>query len=393
MIDVLSYAPAFATPYCGDTSEIASALAARRLTRTRSLIADSLAASGAEETARAALAFVPGSGRAWRPEAGLALKAHRDGSCGLAALQLALACAGTGGNGCLESALDGPEWLYLDGWLTAAAGRCSVRSCGRSIGIDSETGSAEFVISAQNRWVPAKSVESPWTAYSSGGLAPRYVTVSGLRHSVEGFPWICEKPSGVAAGHIAIDPGPAAPRIATIHRGWEVVLEHAPVFGFWIASTAEGCLLLDPGEGQIAQSGSSFDHPGLIAIEPPDSPVFCGEILVHECSHQQLLIYTMMAPMVKPGSRETYYSPIKRADRSIDRVLTGAHAVGNILLYYAALERGMDLDRPGRARVDQHRAWFTEDYRSALDRSESLTEAGRALWDSLRNAVDSAMKQ
>jgi HEXXH motif-containing protein len=182
-------------------------------------------------------------------------------------------------------------------------------------------------------------------------------------------------------------------RIETIHQGWQLILEHAPVYGLWVASTAAGCLLLDRSGTQVAQSGSSFDQPGLIAIEPPDCPVFCGELLVHECSHQQLLIYGMVAPTVSADSHEVCYSPIKRANRTIDQVLIAAHAVGNMILYYAALRRTMELDRLSCERFDLHRTWFAEDYRPALDRSESLTEAGRVLWDSLCHAVDCAMRQ
>jgi HEXXH motif-containing protein len=88
-----------------------------------------------------------------------------------------------------------------------------------------------------------------------------------------------------------------------------------------------------------------------------------------------------------------YYSPIKRAHRSIDRVLTGAHAVGNMIVYYATLRQTMELDPHSQERFNQHCKWFSEDYRPALDRSECLTEAGRTLWTSLCRTVDCAMEQ
>jgi HEXXH motif-containing protein len=87
------------------------------------------------------------------------------------------------------------------------------------------------------------------------------------------------------------------------------------------------------------------------------------------------------------------YSPIKRAHRSIERVMCGAHAVGNMIIYYATLRRSITLDRASQERFDQQRCWFAEDYRPALERSKSLTEAGRALWDSLCNAVDRVLEQ
>jgi len=390
MTDMVSYAQAFASPDGGDNTGIVRTLALGRLNSTRRRITGALADAGQGETARTLLAFAVGAGSAWRPETGLAMLAYRRQSHGLAAMQLAAAYAGTGGSGWVESRIEAPQWLYLDGWLTPVDGRCGLRSDGRSITIDSDFGSATYLASGlasgESHWRPADAPGGPWTAYSSGGLAPRYVTAGGLRNAVEGFPWI----SGTPPLAVMERPNTADARIATIHQGWRVILDRTPVYGAWVASTAAGCLLLDPNGSGNPQSGSSDDHPGLIAIDPPDCPVYCGEILVHECSHQHLQIYAMVAPLVTAGSREMYYSPIKRARRTIDRVLCGAHAVGNMILYYAALSRSMTLDRASQERFDQHRSWFAEDYRPALDRSESLTEAGRTLWGSLCNAVDHA---
>lgn len=395
MTNMTSYAPAFASPEGGDTTGAVRTLAAGRLQSTRKRIVNALAESGEEETSQAAQAFAVGKGSAWRPETGLALLAHRRGQHGLAALQFAAACAGMGGSGRVDTRVETAQWLYLDGWLTPVYGPSSLSSDGGSIAIHSDYGSTTYCASNQNRWSP-EGAQGPWTAMASGGLAPRYVTVSGLRHSVEGFPWISDTPPqvagrGTASGRPSVDA--ASQRIASIQQGWNVIVNHTPVYGAWVASTSAGCLLIEPSGSPLAQSGSSYDHPGLIAIEPPESPVFCGEILVHECSHQQLLIYGMVAPLVTPGSHEQYYSPIKRATRPIDRVLTGAHAVGNMIIYYATLRRSMDLDSLSAVRFHQHRKWFSEDYRPALDRSESLTEAGRTLWASLCSTVDCATEQ
>jgi len=232
--------------------------------------------------------------------------------------------------------------------------------------------------------------------FATGTLAPRYVTATGLRHSQEGFPWISTAAS-CAAGDMTDSgwPPSAVPirRIASIAQGWKTIVSHAPAYGAWVADTAAGCLLIEPSGTHTAQSGSSYDHPGLIAIEPPECPLFCGEILVHECSHQQLLIYSMAAPLVTRGTQEMYYSPIKRATRSIDRVLTGAHAVGNMIRYYAILRQSVELDPQSCERFDRHCKWFAEDYRPAIDGSQSLTEAGRLLWTTLCQAVDHAMVQ
>jgi HEXXH motif-containing protein len=396
MTDMTTYATAFASPDEQGTMGAIRALALGRLNSTRKRIAGALIESGEEAKAEALLSFRPGNGNAWRPETGLALSAFRNRQHGLAGLQWAAAGAGIGGSGCVELHVETPQWLYLDGWLTAVKGACALRADGASVVVESDLGSSTFRVSAENRWSPAEAEPGPWTVFASGGLAPRYVTVTGLRHSVEGFPWIPGNPP--RTGDEVLDSGrpprAAAGRwLAGIRQGWETIVTRTPVYAAWVADTATGCLLIEPSGTHSAQSGSSYDHPGLIAIEPPDCPLFCGEILVHECSHQQLLIYSMVAPLVTRGSQEMSYSPIKRATRPIDRVLTGAHAVGNMIRYYAILRATGQLDPQAQDRFDRHRKWFAEDYRPALEHSESLTEAGRRLWASLCRAVDQAMAQ
>ncbi len=387
MTDTVSYAKVFASPAGGDASGLVRSLALGRWNSTRRRVAGALRDSGEEKSAEALLGFTAGRGSAWRPETGLALMAHRERSHGFAALQVAAAAAGMGGCGSLETRVDAPRWLYLDGWLTPVAGTCTLSADGNTVTIRSELDNTSYTADGRG-WRPSGTPAGPWTVYATGGLAPRYATYSGLRHSVEGFPWISQAPPVENPKRPTADP-----RIGIIHRGWEVILDRTPIYGSWVAATAAGCLLIDPSGTHAAQSGSSFDHPGLIAIEPPECPVFCGELLVHECSHQHMLVYTMIAPLVTAGSTEAFFSPIKRATRSVDRVLSGAHAVGNMIIYYATLRCTGPLDQGSQQRFDQHCKWFAEDYRPSLDRSETLTAAGRAFWDLLCQAVDSALEQ
>lgn len=387
MTDMSSYARAFACPANGAAVGIVRALAAGRLNGTRKRVASVLGREGHDALAQALLSFTPGKGSAWRPETGLSLLFHRNGANELAALQAAAACAGMGGTGQVEARFEQPQWLYLDGWLQPVQGECSLVASDGSIRVRSELGTATYSLGAEHHWTPDGLPPGPWRVFSSGGLAPRYVSVSGLQHSVEGFPWVTEAPPARPLSWAA-----PQPRIDVLHAGWRVILDKTPQFGPWVASTTAGCLLLEQSGSHEAQSGSSYDHPGLICIEPPDDAVFCGEILVHECSHQHMLVYTMVVPLVKPGSEEAYFSPIKRASRPVERVLSGAHAVGNMLLYYYELDRKMTLDAKARARFEEHRDWFAKDYRPALDQSRSLTEAGGDFWRGLCDAVDSAAR-
>jgi HEXXH motif-containing protein len=392
MTNMPPFASAFASPHGGEAHAVVRALALARLNSTRRRIAAAVENRGLAETGQALLAGAAGQASAWRPETGLALQrmlsqpSPDSSTLQMAALQLAASCASMGGSGCLEARVEGPQRLYLDGWLVPVSGCWNLAADGRSIRINADLGEAAFLASDHNRWSPADPLPGPWTAYASGGLAPRYVTASGLRWSVESFPWISDPPPLNAVDR----PGGPDARITAIHEAWRKILEFSPVYSAWVASTAAGCLLLDPSGKGTAQFGSSYDYPGLIAIEPSDSPIFSSEILVHECSHQHLLVFGMVAQLVTPDSDEMSYSLIKRAYRTMDRVLTGGHAVGNMIIYYASLRRKMELHTASRKRFDQYCTWFADDYRPALNQSKSLTEAGRTLWSSLCRAVDSA---
>ncbi|HVK63006.1 MAG TPA: HEXXH motif-containing putative peptide modification protein [Polyangium sp.] len=388
MADISSHADIFASPVHGDAVGAVRSLAAGRLNATRRRVADVLSRAGKDEAARALVAFTPGRGSAWRPEMGLALLALRNDAPALAALQLAALHGGMGGSGVVEVDIDTPQWLYLDGWLEPIQGACRLAAGENKTTLHSDLGHATYVLSPEKNLVPAEAPGGPWRVFPSGGLAPRYVTVSGLRHSVEGFPWIEGPPPAPPATVTA-----PQERIDVIRAAWRLLLESAPLFAPWVASTAAGCLLLDRSGSHEAQSGSSYDHPGLIAIETPDDTAFCGELLVHECAHQHMLLYSMVAPFVQTGSDEVYYSPIKRAHRPIERVLSGAHAVGNMIVYYHALRRTTGLDAAAQDRFSVHQRWFDEDYRPALDQSKTLTETGQRFWRGVCNAVDSAARQ
>jgi hypothetical protein len=190
MADLTSYAAAFASPVGGDTSGVVRTLSLARLNSTRKRIAAALAASREAETAQALRELQAGNNSAWRPESGLALMACRNQHTRLAALQVAAAYAGMGASGQVATRLDHAQWLYVDGWLTAVDGNCSLKADGQSIVVESDLGVASYQVADDSRWLPVANNCGPWTAVASGGLAPRYVTVSGLRHSVEGFPWI-----------------------------------------------------------------------------------------------------------------------------------------------------------------------------------------------------------
>lgn len=380
-MDTTAYARLFASPHAGSSEGIVRKVAGSRLRRVRRDIARALVDAGEAKAAEALLGFAEGSHSAWRPETGLSLLAYRKGSITAGALQLATALAASGGKGSLEARVDSPVTLYMEGSVITVCGACSISADGHAVAITSDHGRSLF-IAADQGWAAVDAV-GPWTSQPTTARAPRYVTATDFCGAVERFPWLTTPPQPAAVSPSSV----RSADLSTICGSWQLIARGAPAYSSWLASTAVGCALLKP-RGGGPQSASSSDHPGLIAIEPPACSVFCGEMLVHECSHQQLLAYTSFAPLVNSGSDETCYSPIKRSSRPLRNVLFGGHAVGNMILYYAELRRTLILDEASTGRFRAQCAWFTEDYRVALGKSRSLTSAGRLLWSRLCDVVD-----
>jgi HEXXH motif-containing protein len=382
-MDATAYAKVFASPHAGSSEEVVRKVAGARLRRVRRAVARALVDAAEVTAAAALLAFTEGTGSAWRPETGLSWLAYRSQSAAGGALQLAIAIAGSGGQGSLEVRVESPVSLHLDGWVVTVEGACAVSADGRTVVIRSDRGRSLF-IAADRCWVMTE--ENPggaWRSQPSGARAPRYVTATGFCGSVERFPWLAAKPQPAPIGPML----ETSTAVASLRGGWQLIAEKVPLYSAWVMSTAVGCSLLAP-SGRGHQSASSSDHPGLLAIEPPACPVFCGEMLVHECSHQQLLAHASFAPLVNAGTEETCYSPLKHSPRPLLNVLFGGHAVGNMILYYAELQRNMELDEASRGRFKAQCTWFAEDYRLALDQSQSLTRTGRLLWRQLCDVVD-----
>jgi HEXXH motif-containing protein len=112
--------------------------------------------------------------------------------------------------------------------------------------------------------------------------------------------------------------------------------EAAPQYHAWVL-----CLLKEvtptrrPNENMIASS-SAPRRPGGIDIAAPASVTETAEMLVHECSHQFLYMVSWFGTLVTEAARP-HYSPLKRRERPLERIVLGYHAFGNVLLAYEQL--------------------------------------------------------
>lgn len=378
------FAPEFACPSAGDSTDIVETLARTRFDATKRVVVRALSDAGMITTADQLAAISEPDGNTWRPETGLAQSASTQGRHDIAALQLTLANAGSGGVGSVEVEVEGEDLLFFDGWLMPVAGTSRVRADNDAVRISSGANELKFS-RKQGHWVPTDEAPLIWNVHSTDvRIGPKYISRTSLKNSAHGFPWPSTQGAASIQPTVKRD---ASEKIATIRAACELLAEHSRGYSSWMANTATGVLLLDSGGLNTASSNSGFDHPGLIALDPPECPVHCGELFVNECTRQHLLIYMMVAELVANGHGEIFYSPVKRTYMTTRRSLANAHIVGNLILYYRDLERARKLDRASRERYWLHHIAFAEECVPALDGSRQLTEAGTAMWNQIREAV------
>ncbi|ACY15513.1 HEXXH motif domain-containing protein [Haliangium ochraceum] len=135
-----------------------------------------------------------------------------------------------------------------------------------------------------------------------------------------------------------------------------------------------------PGEHMIASNSSAL-RLGGVDIATPASTTETVEMLIHECSHQYFHMASWLGTTVTPDARP-HYSPLKRRERPLERILLGYHAFGNALIAFGRLvELGMDRDIDERRRTV---VAYMDELKLPLADEDGISELGLALYRPLR---------
>lgn len=175
--------------------------------------------------------------------------------------------------------------------------------------------------------------------------------------------------------------------VGDLQAALQVLRRHAPTYLLWVSRVLRGILPQHRSSPELLESGSSNRRPGLVFMTFPVAPAPCGELLVHECTHQYLYLLERMGRVDNGEDNSLYYSPIKRCDRPIRAILLAFHAFANVLLYYrmcrsSGLEDGGYCERQEEQLLPQ-----LKDLLGPLRRTKGLTPAGRSLWEPLAAAI------
>lgn len=159
---------------------------------------------------------------------------------------------------------------------------------------------------------------------------------------------------------------------------------HLPQYFKWFTCmVCEITPLKRPGPHTIGSSSSDTRWGGL-NIAWPASMTETIEMMIHESSHQYFHLLTWLNPMVKPDAK-MYYSPLKKRERPLEKILLGYHAFANASLAFESLiDLGFGDDIQNRKEcVDE----YMRELIPPLEETDGLSELGEAIYQPLRKRI------
>jgi HEXXH motif-containing protein len=231
--------------------------------------------------------------------------------------------------------------------------------------------------------LPASAPPAPaegWSELSVADLGARgrkLVIFDAATHHVsplkDSYEYTVEQTSGVAK---------------TLEQAGLLLEAYAPAYLDWAADAAYGLVpIKQPGEDTV-KSVSFADLFGIPYISFPIPPIKLAEALVHEPSHQYFHYVQIDTLLTNGRDKALYPSPYVNKDRPIDRILVAFHAFANITLFYrACLTGGLPEGREKAEREIAFHLPILTQFSEALGRTPGLTEAGRALFEPLRERL------
>jgi HEXXH motif-containing protein len=113
----------------------------------------------------------------------------------------------------------------------------------------------------------------------------------------------------------------------------DLLKEHLPQYFDWVVRIIRRVAVVHF-ERNVLYSGSHEHQYGTIHISDNSRVLSLAEMLIHEASHQYFELLNKLGPTVDPGHTELYYSPVKKCDRPLHKILFAYHAFANVMLFY-----------------------------------------------------------
>jgi HEXXH motif-containing protein len=292
------------------------------------------------------------------------------------AVAIALALAADRQAIAFDVTLDRPSSFRFGRHVLPPIGKIHFRSDGVTASFDGDLDSA-FTFSP---------LASEWT----GALAAKHLVRVG-----SGGDAVLLLPTLPEGADVALRPSDADHEDvrAAYEAAFAVIHRYAPSYRAWVRRSIKTIVPILGGRAGTTTS-SSFEHsPGVVALSHASPPLAMADALVHEASHQHYYLLTQLGPVHDGSDTRLYWSPARRAERPIDKILLAYHAFGNVLLFYRHCRAHMEHGEDRAFCEGQERDYEASlvELARPLETTTALTPIGRALFEPLRMRLTKAI--
>ncbi|MBD7922486.1 aKG-HExxH-type peptide beta-hydroxylase [Xanthomonas bonasiae] len=312
-----------------------------------------------------------GSPAAYSPELGISQLFLKRNDTICAKGQLACYMAEQGWKEPIEVTIEAPGYLYLGGTYIPVHG--AIRIDGTAHGWELRCGQSRYV--RRKKFSPERT--AVWRTYAPAKGMNFGLTETGAEVDDGVFPSIWEYPQSRSRDEADTS---LQSDIQHFYLACNALIETCAQHATWVNSLVRQVLFARLKDNSADTSGSSSSYPGCIYLNPHPTPLLTAEALVHEACHMALNAASDLAPIIKPGSNEVHYSPIKGVPRPIEMVYYAAHATANTAIFLSKAQKKRSLSEIEEKQLSTWMHWhgiYSENLRS----SKSLTPFGRSIWD------------
>jgi HEXXH motif-containing protein len=289
------------------------------------------------------------------------------------AAEAALALHEGGVQGKWSFAFEGKARLRFDRYVLPASTRGAVAASNGQVEVAADCGLVVFERRVDGEWAVRHDLGDDEVA-----VLPRAGNVTFLSAAA-----LDGRDDGVI-------PFPLIEADAAVLGAWEaafdLIARVSQPYAEWVRRGIRLILPLEAQPGAMI-NGSQGHRWGEVHMSSRLEPLRHAEMLVHEASHQHYFLAESLGPVGDGSDPTTYYSPLVREQRPIERILLAYHAVANILLFYDAYEAaGFDITPFFTANRAQLRSEM-EQLVGPLHSNHGLTAVGQGMWQPLESQL------
>jgi len=172
--------------------------------------------------------------------------------------------------------------------------------------------------------------------------------------------------------------------VASISETFNLIDGCAPQYSIWTRRLLRQVHVLGQmAHGDRVNSRSYERRPGIVVATAPRDPLFLGDVIVHETSHQHFFLLQRVTRLTtEKAAGLKFMSALNGQWRDMDRILVAYHAVANMIIYHVAVSKSGVIDsRLAQTRLNYLKSVCREYLTTIAANSSVLSVDGLAFWE------------